>query len=115
MEQLSKFEHEAIATIALADPQREIVLAQLALTTCTSRDYTGVGLYTELQVDPAAPMLDEARWKIEDLPKGHAEHPGLPAGVGLILWVKDGYISCLESYTYQGSWPQDESLFRLAT
>ena len=115
MEQLSDFEREAIATIALADSQREIVLAQLAMTTCASRDYTGVGVYTELLVDPSAPVLDEARWKIEDMPKGHAEHPELPAGAGLILWVKDGYITCLESYTYEGSWPQDESLFRLAT
>lgn len=115
MEQLSKFEHEAIATIALSDSQREIVLAQLALAMCVSRDHTGVGLYSELQVDAAAPKLDKARWRIEDMPKGHAEHPELPAGAGLILWVKDGYICCLESYTYGGSWPKDESLFRLAT
>ena len=115
MEQLSKFEREAITSIALSDRQREIVLAQLAMTQCASRDYTGVGLYTELQVDPAAPKLDEERWRIEDMPKGDAEHPAIPAGVGLILWVKDGYISCLESYTSEGSWPEDESLFRLAT
>ncbi len=115
MEQLSKFEQEAIAAISLADPQREVVLAQLAMTTCASRDYTGVGLYTKLQVDRTAPKLDEARWKIEDMPKGHAEHPELSAGAGLILWVDHGYISCLESYTYEGSWPQDESLFRLTT
>jgi hypothetical protein len=115
MENLSEFEHAAITTVTLSDPQREIVLAQLALTTCVSLDYSGVGLYTELQVDPAAPMLDEARWKIEDMPKGHAEHPDLPVGAGLILWIKDGCISCLESYTYEGSWPRDESLFRLAT
>jgi hypothetical protein len=115
MEQLSKFEHEAIATIALSDPQREIVLAQLALAKCASRAYTGVGLYTELQIDPVAPMLDETRWRTEGMPKGHAEHPELPSGAGLILWVKDGYISCLESYTYEGNWPRDESLFRLAT
>lgn len=115
MQQLSQFEHDAIATIALIDPQREIVLAQLALATCVSRDYTGVGLYTKLRIDPAAPKLDEARWKIEDMPKGHAEHPDLSAGAGLILWVEEGYISCLESYTYDGNWPNDESLFRLTT
>ena len=87
----------------------------LATAKCISRDYTGVGLYTELLVDPSSPKLNEARWKIEDMPTGDAEHPDLPAGAGLILWVKDGYISCLESYTYEGSWPENESLFRLAT
>jgi hypothetical protein len=115
MEQLSNFEREAITSIALSDRQRQVVLAQLALTLCASRDYTGVGLYTKLRVDSAAPKLDENRWKIEDMPRGDAEHPDVPAGVGLILWIKDGYISCLESYTYEGGWPQDETLFRLAT
>jgi len=115
MEELSAYERRAIEVIATADPQGDVILAQLAAAKCASRDYTGVGLYTDLAVKPGAPLLDEARWKIEDMPKGHAEHPELPNGAGLILWVKDGYISCLESYTYDGSWPQDESLFRLAT
>ncbi|MEA9554857.1 hypothetical protein VC273_02610 [Xanthomonas nasturtii] len=115
MEELSTFERQAIATIAIFDPQREIVLAQLAKTTCVSRDYTGVGLYTELQVDPTAPKFDDARWKIKDMPKGHTEHPELSSGAGLILWIKAGVISCLEAYIYEGRWPQDKSLFQLTT
>ena len=115
MEELSTYEYKAIAAIAASDSQRDVMLAQLATAKCISRDYTGVGLYTELHVDPSCPKLDVARWKIEDMPMGDAEHPDLPAGVGLILWIKDGYISCLESYTYEGSWPADESLFRLST
>lgn len=114
MEELSGYESEAIAAIAASDSQRDVILAQLAKAACVSREYTGVGLYTELYVDPSAPALDEERWRIEDMPKGHAEHPELPAGAGFILWVRDGYIRCLESYTYEGRWPQDESLFRLA-
>ena len=115
MEALSAYERQAIKAIATADPQGGVILAQLAAAKCASRDYTGVGLYTDLAVEPGAPLLEEARLRIEDMPKGHAEHPEVPDGVGLILWVKDGYISCLESYTYDGNWPQDESLFRLAT
>ncbi|MBB6600628.1 hypothetical protein [Luteimonas sp. MC1825] len=115
MEELTKFEREAIASIGASDAQGEILLVQLAQATCVSRDYTGVGLYTELLVSPDAPKLDEARWKIEDMPSGHAAHPDVPEGIGLILWVKGGYISCLESYTYDGRWPDDESLIRPAT
>lgn len=115
MEELSTYEHEAIASLAASDSQRGVMLAQLATAKCISRDYTGVGLYTELQVDPRSPKLDEGRWKIEDMPKGDAEHPDLPAGAGLILWIKDGYISCLESCTCEGTWPADESLLRLVT
>jgi len=113
MEQLSEFERQAISVIARGDPQREILLAQLGAASCASRDYTGIGLYTKLLVAPDAPKLQEHRWKIEDMPKGHAIHPDLVAGAGLILWIKDGVITCLESYTYGGDWPQDESLFRL--
>ncbi|MEL4890491.1 hypothetical protein PQU63_03590 [Xanthomonas protegens] len=114
MEELSAYERRAIETIAASDQQRDVILAQLATSKCASRNYTGVGLYTDLVVDSCAALLDQARWKIEDMPKGHAQHPELPDGAGLILWIKDGYISRLESYTYVGSWPQDESLFRLA-
>ena len=74
-----------------------------------------MGLYTNIVVDSDAPFLDKMRWRIEDMPKLSIEHPDVPAGVGIILWLKDGYISCLESYTYDGNWPKDESLFRLLT
>src|SRR5690242_3332989 len=108
MEKLSNFERRAIEVIAASDSQRDIILAQLEQTEAASRDYTGVGLYTKLSLPAGLPKLDETRWKIEDMPKGHAEHPDLPVGAGLILWLKGGYISCLESYTNEGSWPQDE-------
>ena len=115
MAQLSEFERKAIAALAVNDPQRDVILAQLSCATCASRDYTGVGLYTEIKVTADAPKLDETRSRAEDAPSVYAEHPDVPAGVGLIPWLESGYISCLESYTYEGSWPQDESLFRLAT
>jgi hypothetical protein len=115
VEALSKFEHDAISALSASDEQCDILLAQLARATCSSRDYTGVGLYTRLTIDPDAPRLDRTRWRIEDMPRGHAEHPDVPAGIGLILWLKDGHMSCLESYTYEGSWPEDECLIRLAT
>ena len=38
MKPLSDFEKQAIATIAINDPQREIVMAQLASAMCASRD-----------------------------------------------------------------------------
>ena len=115
MEKLSEFECQAIAALAADDPQQAAILAQLSAATCASRDYTGVGLYTELEVATSAPKLDEARFRAAEDSSVYATHPNVPAGIGLILWLKDGYISCLESYTYEGSWPQDESLIRLAT
>ena len=115
MEQLSTFERTAIAALAADDTQQDVILAQLSCSTCQARDYTGVGLYSELAVAPGAPLLDATRFRAAETSSVYAEHPDVPAGVGLILWLKDGYISCLEAYTYEGGWPQDESLFRLAT
>jgi hypothetical protein len=85
MEELSAYERRAIEAIAATDRQRDVILAQLATTKCAAREYTGVGLYTDLAVDPLAPTLDESRWMIEDMPKGDAEHPEVPDGIGLIL------------------------------
>jgi hypothetical protein len=115
MEALRKFEEEAIRAICASDAERDVFLSQLASAACQSRDYTGSGVYTKLAVDPSGPRLNEARWKIEDMPSGHAQHPDVPAGIGFILWVEAGYISCLESYTFDGWWPADESLISTAT
>ena len=113
--ELSPYELEAIRTISLDTSYHEILLAQLAKARCGAREYTGVGLYTKILVDAAAPKLNIDLWKIEDLPKGYAEHPDLAAGVSIILWLKDGYMTCLESYSHEGDWPKNESLFRIAT
>lgn len=114
MDQLSPYELEAIRVVSSGTNQSEILLAQLAQAKCALRDYTGVGLYTKIIVDSAAPKLNLDYWKIEDFPKGYAEHPELSAGIGIILWLKDGYMTCLESYTYEGEWPKDEALFRFS-
>ena len=113
MAQLSTYEYEAIKTMAVNSSQPDILLAQLALADCVSRDYTGVGLSTNIVLDPAAPRLNGELWKIEDMPKAYVQHPELDAGAGVILWLKDGYMSCLESYTHGGDWPSDVSLFKI--
>lgn len=115
IEKLNAFEHHAIEAIAGHDPERDSLLAQLVLAELISRDYTGVGLYVHISVPATAPRLDLARWKIEHMPAGYAEHPLLDAGAGLIVWLENGLISCLECYTYEGDWPSDESLFRVTT
>ncbi len=115
IEKLSTFELQAIRAIAGTDPERDCLLAQLGKAELISRDYTGVGLYVHISVPATSPKMDLGRWKIEDVPQGYAQHPMLPAGAGLIVWLENGLISCLECYTYEGNWPDDESLFRVTT
>jgi hypothetical protein len=113
IEKIRAFEYQAIAALAGIDPEREILLAQLAVAEAVSRDYTGVGLYVDISVPATAPKVDSTRWMIQDMLRGHAEHPALAAGAGMIVWLRDGVIRCLECYTYEGDWPDDESLFRV--
>jgi len=113
--ELTNFEKKIITAIAEADSQSDLILEQLATASVISRDYTGIGLFTKFSVLPTTCMLDESRWKIENLPKCHANHPSLLVGAGFILWLEGGYIKCLEGYTYEGDWPADENLFEPVT
>ena len=115
MESLREFERNAIAALAASDPDREAILEQLASASCSSREYSGVGVFTNLLVQGAASKIRSTSpvGQGELAPTG--EHPNVPAGIGFLLWLEDGRISCLESYTYDGSRPLDESLIRVST
>jgi hypothetical protein len=115
VEKLSGFEYRAVDTLVRSDPEREVFLAQLAMAEVSSRDYTGVGVYVDISIPSTAPKVGLARWKIEDMLIGHADHPALTAGAGLIVWLRNGLITCLEAYTYDEGWPTDEALFRVTS
>ena len=110
----SDFEKKVLSEIASADTERNTLLAQVELADVTKREDTGVGFYSHLSLPKNAPRLSSRRWKIEDMPKAHGAHPQLEAGAGFILWIKDGFMTCLEGYTYGGKWPSDEKKFKLS-
>jgi len=74
--------------------------AQLATATVRSRENTGAGFYTMLDVQRASmgPVGGER------LRKGpEVKIDGFKHGMGFILWLKDGYLDCLEGYSYDDS------------
>ena len=109
----SHLERSVLLALAEADPERETLLAQIHTATVIERDYTGVGLYTKLAVDPDVPKLQTWNRSIEDYPKAYLSHPKLEAGVGVILWLDAHQISTIEFYTFAGDWPKDETLFKI--
>lgn len=113
MVELSKFERELIEMMAAHDPEREILLQQLANATVRSRDFTGVGVYVEIQVPDSLPKIMTTSRYIEQTPKAHFTHPSLPDGGGALLWFDSGTISTLECYSFDGDWPSEESLFTI--
>ena len=112
---LSNFEITVLDALIKGDPEEGVIRQQLAAVSVADRDYTGVGLYTNLKVSEESPLLSKSNPYIEETPKIHLEHPELDAGAGVLLWFKDGKISTLECYTYEGDWPKNEDLFTVNT
>ena len=112
--QLSGFEMLVLESLIQGDPEEEVLRLQLSTASVVNRNHTGVGLFTNISVLEDAPVLLKSTRYIEQMPKTHLEHPKLAAGAGALLWFEGGRVSCLECYTYDGVWPEDETLFRVA-
>jgi hypothetical protein len=80
---------------AAADALRQ----QIATVRVTSFENTGVGFFSSLTVDSAAPVI------LHGSPLGevHGEVLGVPHGMGFLLFLKDGRATLLEGFSYAGS------------
>jgi hypothetical protein len=93
---------------AFADGVRE----QLSHAIVSSRDYSGVGFFTNFAIPQGAPV----RRELGDAELGGvgAEIGGIEHGAGFILFIRDGAISLLEGYTHgDAKWPENIREFRV--
>jgi hypothetical protein len=88
--------------IAGDTPSSKAMRAQLDASRVADRELTGAGFFTELEVDRTAVPAIEDREPFGDV---HAEIEGLSYGAGFLLWIRDGYISTLEGYSFEEPWP----------
>ncbi len=109
--ELSDFEKMVLEALIEGDPEENIIQQQLVDGSVIDRDYTGVGLYTNIKVSENLPVLSKSNLYMEETPKTHLRHPELEAGAGVLLWFENGKISTLECYTYEGEWPKNETPF----
>ena len=66
-----------------------------------SREITGAGSYTTFAIVEPPPDVWRERVGLDVL----IEVPGVPNGLGAVLWLNKGLPLCLEIYTYGGdSW-----------
>ena len=92
-------------------PRLPALSVQLEAASPRSREYTGVGLFVELEVPQ----------RVEPLPAGTSSPiPGpeissssLPNGGGSLLFHRDGVASMLEVYTYTDAMSEDLPDFEL--
>lgn len=76
---------------------------QFAGAHVTSREFTGVGFWTDIQPGPnAVPLPGGRNLEILDV---WAEIAGMKRGAGFIVWVRDGLLMQLEAHTYGEPWP----------
>ncbi|HVB08571.1 MAG TPA: hypothetical protein VNF00_06445 [Candidatus Acidoferrales bacterium] len=74
--------------------------AQLSSATVLRRENTGAGFYTHFAVE----RTSSAAVGGERLRYGPAVMvSGLVNGMAFILWLKEGYVDCLEGYCYDES------------
>jgi hypothetical protein len=109
---LSPLERSAVeAILAAAGPRVEPLRAQLAAATVLSRTHSGVGFVTRVVVPEGLPAAaDEAASRLRP---AVASHPALREGAEFLLQVRHGRLAVLEAWCFAGTWPADESAFRL--
>ena len=84
-------------------PVLERLRRQLESVRVVGRTYTGVGFYTDLEVDHDVPRVTAPlNFELDDV---WAKMDGLQNGVGFVLFVREGVASLLEGYTIDEPWP----------
>ena len=82
---------------------RTSIEAQIATAKVISRENTSAGFYTyfEVQRSPNVAIGDARERDQRHGPQ--AAIKGITYGMGFILWLRHGYLNCLEGYTYDDS------------
>lgn len=111
--ELTALEREVLEISIHGHQKVSELTAQLDAATVVTRTPSGVGFVTKLQI-PDDLTIGEAQG-VAALPVVVAEHPALPSGAEFIFQVKSGRLNCIEAYCFEGMWPANEALFRLAS
>jgi hypothetical protein len=67
-----------------------------------SRDFTGVGFFTDFELAEDAPQITE------EVAYGYGDVTAIIGGIhgyGFVLFIQSGRMTCLEGYTWQDEWP----------
>jgi hypothetical protein len=108
---LTPFERRVLDAFLLgSEPQLEILRAQAAVATVSSREHTGCGAYINFQTPESAPAVSPSDIILGDV---HVQVTDVPHGVASLLFINSGRLNFLEFATYTGSWPKDPQLLQL--
>jgi hypothetical protein len=76
-----------------------------------SREFSGTGFLTEFEPTEANNLFEG---HITDRTGSIGAKVGQEAvEAGFLFYIDEGRLTCLEGYTYQGTWPEDSDVFEL--
>lgn len=108
---LTDLERDALAAIlSPAHPIMDALRAQAAECRIKSREFTGVGFFTELVV-PARTAVDGLRNAA--LTGTNVQIEGLEHGATFVLFIEDGMITTLEGVTFTEPWPEAVGAYQI--
>lgn len=105
---LSALEQTVLAAM-FRDDMFAPLRTQLARAAVVSRTHSGVGFVTRLAVPDDAPALPG----VTALRPLVVRHPALEEPAEFLLQLREGRLATLEAFCAVGSWPADESAFRV--
>lgn len=96
--------------------QDDKLTAQIKAATFHYREWTGVGFYTYLNADYDQARLDMmtvgGSWPIHG---PSIQSSGIADGGGVVFWGSDGYIDCIEMFSFGSAFAREIEDFRLIT
>ncbi len=107
MEALSPMESHIIRSMLVKQyGPRSLFLDQLAVARVESRRMTGVGVFVNLSISEKAARVDAVDGEISE---DYRTLLGAPCDlVGFTLFIREGYLSFLEGYTFGDvKWPDE--------
>jgi hypothetical protein len=112
-EQLTDLERAVFdKLLAGENSELKILREQFSKATVSTRELTENGFFTTLKIPAVAVCLQrKGRVTITDV---SADLPQLKHGVGFVMFIDDGKISCLEGFCYDESWPDSSTDFELS-
>jgi hypothetical protein len=98
-----EFERSIMTLLLQGDhPILTILQQQYASAKVESREFSGVGFFTEFEVSETVPLVEPPNFAAGNV---DIQLQNLPNGAGCVLFIRDGKLACLECYTFSEPWP----------
>ena len=94
-----------------ADPELASLRAQHAAARVPSREWTGSGVFVHFDVPNEFPSTKISNFHLGDV---EMQLAGAKTPAEAILWMRNGRLSSLEYFVYEGEWPRNPEILTIS-